>query len=248
LSAIDVQVRFAAEFALFLVSIAGVGLAFLRADLLVDRALARLASGVGFAALAAASLCSGALIVDSPTAPAVVALRFGAIVLLGASSGSWRPDRGGRELLRIGLAALIIAEILLAGDESSTLADACRIIGAIAIGACLVGASARVISARIAASSALVLFAVITVVAVALSSIASSNIEDEALGRYGARAAAEATTITDEGQQLLASAKLLASALSTTSDSATLNALRRVTDTARPLESQIGRASCRERV
>ncbi len=227
------QVRFAAEFALFLVSLAGVGFTFLRADLLVVRPMARATSAVGFAALAAAALASGSLIVDTPTDPLVVALRFGGIVLLGSASLSWRPDRGGRELLRIGLVALVAAEVALAGDEASTLGDAARVIGALAIGACLLGASARVISARIAASSALVLLAVITVVAVALSAVISDNVEDEALRRYGARAVTEATTMEAEGRPLLGSAKLMATALGASANNPTIAALRRITDTSR---------------
>src|SRR4051794_12916099 len=113
MSATDVQVRFAAEFALFLVSVAGVGFAFLRSDLLVTKPLARAASTVGFLGLATAALLSGALVVEDPTDPIVVALRLGGIVLLGAASVAWRHDRGGRELLRIGLVALVLAEVAL---------------------------------------------------------------------------------------------------------------------------------------
>ncbi len=233
MSAIDVQVRFAAEFALFLVSFAGVGFTFLRADLLVVRPLARAASAVGFAAMAVASFLGGALILDDPTSPGVVTLRYSAIVLLGAASLAWRPDHRGRELLRIGLVALMGAEVFLAGDETSSTADIARVIGALAIGACLLVASGRVISARIAASGALVLLAVITVVAVALSAVVSNNIEDEALRRHGARAGTEATTISSEGTALLPSVKLIATALGAPSSNPDLNALRRVTDPVR---------------
>ncbi|HJR26299.1 MAG TPA: ATP-binding protein, partial [Acidimicrobiales bacterium] len=232
MSAIDVQVRFAAEFALFLVSLAGVGFTFLRSDLLVVRPVARVVSGVGFAALAAASLCSGSLIIDDPTDPIVVTLRFVGIVLLIGASLSWRPDNRGRQLFRVGLVALVIAEIFLAGDEASTPGDVARIIGALAIGACLLGVSSKVISARIAASGALVLLAVITVVAVALSAIVSNNIEEEALRRYSARAGVEASLVQDEGRTLLTSASLFADFLAF-ADNATAGALRRITDPGR---------------
>ena len=236
MSATDVQVRFAAEFALFLVSLAGLGFAFLRADLLVVRPVARIASAFGFAALAGAALASGSLIVDDPTAPVVVGLRLAGIGLLAGASLSWRPDRGGRELLRIGLVALVVAEIAIAGEPQSTLADAARGIGALGVGACLVGASARVISARIAASGAMILFVVITVMAVALSAVVSDNIEAEALRRYGARAQTEATAVEGTSAALLPSAKLLATALGTTSDTATALALRHVTDINRTVD------------
>ena len=222
------QVRFAAEFALFLVSLAGLGFAFLRADLLVERPMARVASALGFASLAVAALCSGSLIVDDPTDPVVVSLRFAGIVLLAGSSVYWRHDRGGRELLRIGLVALAAAEVILLADGASTLADVARMVGALGVGACLVGASSRVISARIAASGALVLFAVITVVAVSLSAIVSDNIEDEGLRRYSARAQTEATSIAEDATELLPSAKLFAGALG--GDPGLVPRLRRLTD------------------
>ena len=228
MSAIAVQVRFAAEFALFLVSLAGLGFAFLRADLLVVKPTARAASATGFAALAAAAFLSGALIVDEPTDGIVVALRLGGAFLLAGASFSWRPDRGGRELLRIGLVFLALAEAVLLNDDASTLADIARGLGALAVGACLIGASARVISARIAASGALVLFAVITVVSVSLSAIVSDNIEDEALRRYTARADTEAASIKDDAVSIFPSAKLLAVALS--ADGGAIGRLERLVD------------------
>ena len=100
--------------------------------------------------------------------PGVVALRLGGIVLLAAPRPSWQHDRGGRELLRIGLVALVLAEVALSNDQASTVADVARGLGALSIGAASSGASARVISARIAATGAMILFAVITAVAVAL--------------------------------------------------------------------------------
>src|SRR6478735_8225897 len=99
MSATDLQLRFAAEFALFLVAVGGVALALLRAELLVTRAHVRVAVTVGFACLAAAAFLSGALIVDDPNAGILVGLRLAAIALLGASSRWWRPTRGGRTLL-----------------------------------------------------------------------------------------------------------------------------------------------------
>src|SRR4051794_31358530 len=171
MSSTDLQLRFAAEFALFLVAVGGVALALLRADLLVTRAHVRLAVTAGFAGLAAAAFLSGALIVDDPNAGLVVGLRIGAIALLGASSRWWRQARGGRTLLWIGLIALAAAEAALARDEVSNAVDAAWILGAVAMGGSLIVASARSVSARIAASAAAILFAVITVLAVALSAV-----------------------------------------------------------------------------
>ena len=167
-----------------------------------------------------------------------MALRVAGIILLAAASLSWRSDRGGRELLRIGLVALIFAEVALRGSDSGTVADIARGIGALGIGACLVGASTRVISARISASSAMVIFAAITVMAVALSAVVSNNIETDALHRYGGRVQVEAQAVSVAGQGLLSSAKVLAVALGTTTDTQTAAALRRITDPARGVIGQ----------
>ena len=82
MSATEVQLRFAAEFALFLVSIADIGFAVLRSELLVERTGARVAAVLGFAGLAAAAFASGALVVDDPTAGTVVGLRLAGVVML----------------------------------------------------------------------------------------------------------------------------------------------------------------------
>src|SRR5215207_3918878 len=99
MSATDVQLRFAAEFALFLVSLAGLGFAFLRADLLAARAPARAGAAVAFATLAAAAFLSGALVVDDPGSGGVVGLRIVGIVLLALSGRWWHAHRGCRTLL-----------------------------------------------------------------------------------------------------------------------------------------------------
>lgn len=236
MSATDVQIRFAAEFALFLVALGGFGFAFLRKDLLVVRPAARAASAAGFATLAAAALCSGALLVDDPSSPVVVTLRLAGVILLSLASASWQPDVGGRDLLRIGLVALIVAEVGLYDDEASVLADTARGVGALAIGACLITASARSIAARVAASGASILFVTITVVAVSMSTIVNDNITEEAVQGNGGLARSEATAIQDEGEQLLVSARVLATALSSTGDAALEDALATVTDPQQPQE------------
>ncbi len=230
MSATDVQLGFAAEFAVFLVSLAGLGFALLRAELLVERASARWAAALGFAALAAAAFASGTLLVDDPAVGVVVALRVAGMVLLASSARSWRTTGAGRAALLAGIVALAAAEGARAGDASSVAVDAVAGVGALAVGAALVVASTRAISARIAASAATILFVVITVLAVALSAVITDNVEDEALRRYGARAATEAQAAADESGAVLGSTQVLASALASTSVPEIRGALITVTD------------------
>src|SRR5688572_582342 len=103
MSTTEVQLRFAAEFALFLVSVSGLGYAALRPDLIVERWVARFSAALGFATLAAAAFLSGALIIDDPTDPALGAMRIAGVLLLAVASLWWQPTRGGRVLLWLGL-------------------------------------------------------------------------------------------------------------------------------------------------
>ncbi|MEO7430335.1 MAG: hypothetical protein ABIY48_13240, partial [Acidimicrobiales bacterium] len=233
MSATEVQLQFAAEFALFLVSLAGVGFAFPRADLLVERPPVRIAVAAGFASLAAAAFLSGALVVGDPSSGGVVGLRIAGVVVLAGASQSWRTDRGGRTLLFIGLVAILLGELGPVLDESGSVLDVARGLGALAIGAALVVASTRAISARIAASASAILFVVITVLAVALSAVITDNVESQAVRRYGARAETEAQAAADEGTAVLGRASLLASAVGVPT-SGILPDIRALTSPARP--------------
>jgi PAS domain S-box-containing protein len=213
MSSTEVQLRFAAEFAVFLVALAGFGFCALRAELLTDRRPARGAAGLGFAALAVAAFLSGALIADGPTEAPVVVARSAGLVLLAVASRWWRTERGCRSLLWIGLVALAVGEVAGGFDDAGPLADAARGVGALAVGASLVVASTRAISARIAASAASILFVVITVLAVALSAVISGNVEDEAVRRIGARADTERQAVEDQSGTVFQSATVLGLAL-----------------------------------
>jgi two-component system, OmpR family, phosphate regulon sensor histidine kinase PhoR len=222
MSTTEVQLRFAAEFALFLVSVSGFGYAALRPDLIVERTIARLAALFGFGALAASAFLSGALIIDDPADQALSLLRLGGVLLLAGASLWWRPVHGSRVLLWIGLAALAVAEAALQrAEDPGSEVDLARGIGAAAIGVALVLASTRAISARIAASASLILFLVITALAVALSTVITDNVEDEAIRRYGARAETEAQAPADEARAAFGSATLLGLALSGSDELAT---------------------------
>ena len=219
MSTTDVQLRFAAEFALFLVSLGGLGYALLRPDLLVANRIARVPAALGFAALAAAAFLSGALVIDDPQDTLLLALRVGGVVFLAIASRWWQPAHGGRVLLWIGLLALVVADAAeQLGDDPGSVVYVARGLGAAAIGASLVVASTRAISARIAASAAVILFFVITALAVALSTVITDNVEDEAIRRYGARAATEALAPADEAGAAAQSATVLGVALSNAGD------------------------------
>jgi PAS domain S-box-containing protein len=230
MSSTDVQLRFAAEFALFLVSLAGIGFAFLRADLLTRRPSARWGATVGFVLLGVASFANGALVVDDPSDGRLVGLRIAGVALVSLASVAWRLDRGGRELVRIGMVALFVAEVASWADKSASVVDLARMLGALGIGAALLAVSTRVISARIAATGAMLVLAVITVVAVTLSAVISNNIEDDAIRRYEARAKQEATAVAQTFTPALLPARLLAAALNSTADPEVRQALNRVTN------------------
>ena len=214
MSTTEVQLRFAAEFALFIVSLGGLGFVALRPDLLVDKALARVAAALGFAALGAAAFLSGALIVDDPADAQLSALRLASVLLLALASWWWRQAQGGRVLLWLGLVALVVAEVAVQGaDDAGSLGDVARLIGATSIGVSMVLASTRAISARIAATASVILFLVITALAVALSTVITDNIEDEAVRRYSARTQSEAEAPLGEARAALQSATILGVAL-----------------------------------
>lgn len=237
MTATEVQVRFAAEFALFLVALSGFGFVLLRPDLLVQRRIARAGAALAFAALAVAAFTSGALVVDDPDEGWLLALRAGAVVVLGASAGAWHTRRGARQLLVVGCVALGVAEVLVVLDQSATGAEVARGVGALLIGACLVAASTRAISARIATSAAAIVLVVITALAVALSSVVTGNVEDEAVRRYGARADTEAQATAAQGAAVLPPTQVLASALSSSQDPAFVAALRSLTEPGAPFDA-----------
>jgi two-component system sensor histidine kinase VicK len=232
MSSTDVQLRFAAEFAVFLVALAGIGFAFLRSDLLVVRPVWRWPAATGFLLLGVASFLSGALIIDDAGDGRLVALRAAGIVLVALASTAWRTDRGGRELLRIGVVALVVAETAVLSDKADNIVSVALTLGALGIGASLLAVSTRLISARIAATGAMILLAVITVVAVTFSAVISDNIENEALRRYSARAESEALAVQNASVPDLLPARLLAAAFGTTQDRALSTALGHLTDPA----------------
>ena len=185
------QLQFGAEFALFLVALAGFTFALLRPELLVENPTVRLAVQIGFGTLAAAAFLHGSLLVEAPDAAGLVALRTIGLVLLLPLPLRWRSGPTSRLLLWVALTALAVSEAgIIAGRD--TTADVARAIGAVAVGAALLAVGRRSISTRIAASSAAILLAVVLAMALSLSVVISNNVEDDAQRRFGADANAEA--------------------------------------------------------
>ena len=180
------QLGFAAEFVLFLASVAGVALVVLRRDAAGVPGRARVALVVGYLAVAAAAFQHGSLLIGDPGAAGVRIPRLVGLVLLAAASLD-RSEGLIRATRLVGVVAVLAGEVV---DGSA--ADVLRILGGLGFAAGAVVASRRSIPARVAAGSALTVLAVVLAVSVALSGVVVRNVEDEALRRTSARASAEA--------------------------------------------------------
>lgn len=204
------QLAFAAEFATFLVAVAGLACA-LRPGLLSHTSWARSALASGFLGFATAAFLRGALVVPEPDRPVIVVLRLASGLALLAGLVRWTGRRSG-VALAVGLACFAAAG--LAGRaESFEVADALRWLGASGFAVALVSAARRSISARIAVDAALLVLGVVLVVAIAVSVTVSDNVEGEALRRYTARASAEAEAVTAQARSGLGPARLVAGVL-----------------------------------
>lgn len=221
------QLRFAADFGVFLVAGAGITLLLLRPALLVTVERARAVVAIGFAMLAGASVAHGSGLVEDLDHPVLVAVRVLGAVLVAASPLRWPGGSTGRAALWTGLFALGASEVALAAG-SDIGADAARMIGAGAVGAGVFMAARRSIPARIATSASAILLSVVLGVSVGLSAVLSDNVEDEAANRLEAEASTEANLAAEAGRTALASASPSATALSTNGDSIAL--LQRLAD------------------
>ena len=203
------QLRFAVEFATFLVAVAGATIVMLRPQLVGANRRSRVVLALGFALVAAAAFLHGSLRTDTREL-VVIGLRGAGIVLLALGTLGWEEDRSPRRALWTALVLMAAAEGASATD-AGTLADWARGAGALALGAVLISSARRSVPARIAVSTVATLLVVVLAVSLALSIVISNSVESEALRRVDSRALAEAEEIQNSaGDDAINSAKLVA--------------------------------------
>ncbi len=203
------QLRFAVEFATFLVAVAGAAIVLLRPQLVGANRRSRAVLALGFAGVAAAAFLHGSLLTGTQEI-AVFSLRGIGIVLLAVGTLGWGEARASRRALWISLVLMAVAEAASVTD-AGTIADWTRGAGALALGTMLITSARRSVPARIAVSTVATLLMVVLAVSLALSIVISGNVEREALRRVEARALAEAEEIlVSSGKDAINSAKLIA--------------------------------------
>ncbi|MBW3645641.1 MAG: HAMP domain-containing protein [Actinobacteria bacterium] len=214
MSAASAQLGFAAEFVLFLVAVAGVGVV-LRGHLLGGRRQDRVLLAAGFAGVGLAAFLHGSLLVADAGAAAVVVPRLLGLALLAAGSAR-AGEVASRRQLWLGLGLLALAEAITLWPSLADLdavANGARVLGALGLGSALSTASQRSISARVAAAATGTVLLVVLAVSVALSAVLVERIEDEALLRVGTRAATEVHELDRAANDARLSAKLVAQVL-----------------------------------
>ncbi len=214
MSAASAQLGFAAEFVLFLVAVAGVGVV-LRGHLLGGRRQDRVLLAAGFAGVGLAAFLHGSLLVADAGAAAVVVPRLLGLALLAAGSAR-AGEVASRRQLWLGLGLLTLAEAITLWPSLADLgavANGARVLGALGLGSALSTASQRSISARVAAAATGTVLLVVLAVSVALSAVLVERIEDEALVRVGTRAATEVHELDRAANDARLSAKLVAQVL-----------------------------------
>jgi two-component system, OmpR family, phosphate regulon sensor histidine kinase PhoR len=209
-----VQVRFAVEFATFLVAIAGAALVGLRPALIGASSRARVILPAGFLLIAVASFLHGSLVVGSEADSWVAAIRFAGILLVALSTIRWDTEPAFRRILLGGLFLMAVAEAIgLAGSD--TAAIWVRAGGTLCIGVVLFTSSRRSIPARIVTSTAATLLLVVLAISVALSAVIANNVRDEALRRVQARAKTESDQVDAATEAALRSAGIIGGAVGT---------------------------------
>jgi PAS domain S-box-containing protein len=192
MSATQAQIAFAAEFVLFLASLAGVAVLVLRSDLLAPDRWSRWAMAAGFLAVGAASFVHGSLLEADPGSAWVVAPRLAGLVLLAVVT--LRPRQAAVvNAARLAVVVLLVAEVAtLVVDDPGTAIDLARIAGAVLLTGVLFFVARRSIPALVAAGAAGTVLLVVLAVSVTLSNVVVDNVQNEVLRRTETRAASEA--------------------------------------------------------
>ncbi|HEV3353774.1 MAG TPA: ATP-binding protein [Acidimicrobiales bacterium] len=212
MSSSAVQVRFAVEFATFLVAIAGAALVALRPALIGASSRARIVLPVGFVLIAVAAFLHGSLVVSGDSADRLIAaIRYAGIVLVALGTIRWDTEPAFRTILLGGLFLMAVAEAVgLAGSD--TAASYVRAGGTLCVAVVLFTSSRRSIPARIVTSTAATLLLVVLAVSVALSAVIANNVRDEALRTVKTRAGIESDQVDAANRLAIRSANLLATA------------------------------------
>jgi len=194
MSTAEAQLRFAVEFATFLVTVAGAAIVMTRPDLVGAGRRSRSVLVPGFLAVAVAAFLHGSLLTDARETPVII-FRGAGIILLALGTLGWGSDKAPRRLLWLSLVLMAAAEYLTVRD-APTASDWVRGAGALAMGSVLLVSARRSISARITVSVGAILLFVVLAVSVALSTVIARTVEMEAFKRIDARATAEVQQIT----------------------------------------------------
>lgn len=219
MSTAGAQLQFAADFAVFLVALAGLSFVLLRAELLVDGSVRRFAFAAGLFLTGAASFLHGALIVEDVNNGWLVAMRVAGIVLLALVPTGWLAGNGGRAWLAVGIGLLGASELALRADNE-TLGNWLRIAAALGLGAAFLAAGRRSIATRVAATSGALLLGVVLAVALALSVVVSNNVERDAVRRFRSEASLQAALSVEQGATALSDAQVIQQGLPQQPDAA----------------------------
>ncbi|MHB8293791.1 MAG: sensor histidine kinase [Acidimicrobiales bacterium] len=229
MSSVAAEAAFAAEFALFLVSAAGVALVLLGGQSLARSAWGRGALGAGFAGMGGASFLSGSLLFR-PSSTVPIGLETFGLACLAAGSFAWAQPLASRTLERLGVALASAAVAITAASASGIVRAAPEVsyafdaLAATALGSALHLASRSSIAAKVASTAAAGLLAVVLVLSVALSSVLSSTVRSDALRRLAAEQAAAMAELRSTSSALVQDAEMAGSTLSppTAASAATL--------------------------
>ncbi len=197
MSTVEAQLRFAVEFATFLVMVAGAAIVMTRPDLVGAGRRSRSVLVPGFICVAIAAFLHGSLLTDARETPVVI-FRCVGIMLLALGTLGWGTEKAPRRFLWLSLVLLASAEYLTVVNEATT-SDWVRLAGALFGGLVLLLSARRSISARITVSVGAILLVVVLAVSVALSVVIARTVEEEAFKRIEARAEAQAQEITVSG-------------------------------------------------